>query len=505
MSRHNPHHANSSAVLSAAAAWRDRCFITDGSILSDRDLWFKSNVEEVNARFNGAPDSSKDRFLIKLERQFANATHEACQLVAEMLWVLNLFPSNLGSSSKITAINVAWGWSGEPAPKDHEMLAPSLLEGLGSAGVGFLAHRPRELRYLINATLAFKEKPIDDRRALLDDPWEFAQWLDDVPDEGYRQLKHILPFLLFPDSFERIASPGDVRLILSGLSEHDTRSIKQMGKVARDKALLELRRTLEQEVGDTIDFYDDRFKEQWAPSERLATGSGDSDVVSSAGSATPGSALNLILHGPPGTGKTFRTIDRALQILDPDFAGDHRDDREALKRRFDELENDNRIRFVTFHQSFSYEDFVEGLRAEARPDGTVHYYVADGVLKAFCGKRMLSPGTAFGGYKVLRSTNEILWLRKPNDSELPLPWAILEALADLVSRKVVTLEDIRRGKVFDKIPESRLEKYIVNGYSNVLPSLVEAILASTSPRRARASSLLTKLIGGISRKSLANL
>lgn len=74
-------------------------------------------------------------------------------------------------------------------------------------------------------------------------------------------------------------------------------------------------------------------------------------------------ALNQILFGPPGTGKTYATIDAALEILDPEFFEASRGDRSVLKERFDELVADGRAKFVTFHQSFSYEDFVEGVGA----------------------------------------------------------------------------------------------------------------------------------------------
>ncbi len=95
---------------------------------------------------------------------------------------------------------------------------------------------------------------------------------------------------------------------------------------------------------------------------------------------------NTILYGPPGTGKTFATIDEAIKILDPEFYATNENERESLKERFDDLVADKRIRFVTFHQSFSYEDFVEGLRAETdeAEGGQIRYVIGRGVFKEIC-------------------------------------------------------------------------------------------------------------------------
>jgi hypothetical protein len=113
--------------------------------------------------------------------------------------------------------------------------------------------------------------------------------------------------------------------------------------------------------------------------------------------------LNQILYGPPGTGKTYHTIDKALEILDPEFMAENQK-REARKRRFDEWVESGHIAFVTFHQSFSYEDFVEGLRARA-DNGQLSYAVEDGVFKRLC-ERAQSAGDDADGVSKLVPADE---------------------------------------------------------------------------------------------------
>lgn len=95
----------------------------------------------------------------------------------------------------------------------------------------------------------------------------------------------------------------------------------------------------------------------------------------------PGLELNQVLYGPPGTGKTYTAIDEALKILDPDFFAAHQapERRPARKERFDELVAQEAVTFVTFHQSFEYSDFIEGLRPRIK-NGQLTYEIHDGLF-----------------------------------------------------------------------------------------------------------------------------
>lgn len=103
-------------------------------------------------------------------------------------------------------------------------------------------------------------------------------------------------------------------------------------------------------------------------------------------------SLNTILYGPPGTGKTFTTTSLALEIC-----GINSEElkRFEAKQKFDELTQQGRIVFTTFHQSMSYEDFIEGIKpVEPEKEGDqVIYRVEDGIFKKLCVEAAFSIAT----------------------------------------------------------------------------------------------------------------
>ena len=113
---------------------------------------------------------------------------------------------------------------------------------------------------------------------------------------------------------------------------------------------------------------------------------------------------NVIFYGPPGTGKTYTTAKRAVEICKTESEEELTDYTEVMKR-YNELKEKNRIEFITFHQSYGYEEFIEGIKpvisneddesedesennkeskTNIKIENDVRYDVVDGIFKKFC-------------------------------------------------------------------------------------------------------------------------
>ena len=97
-------------------------------------------------------------------------------------------------------------------------------------------------------------------------------------------------------------------------------------------------------------------------------------------------SINTILYGPPGTGKTYNTINKALEIVGYDIANKERSE---LKIAFENYVKSGQIKFTTFHQSMSYEDFIEGIKPETKNDNVI-YNIKDGLFKMISNKAFAS-------------------------------------------------------------------------------------------------------------------
>ena len=107
--------------------------------------------------------------------------------------------------------------------------------------------------------------------------------------------------------------------------------------------------------------------------------------------------LNQILYGPPGTGKTYATKELAVSIINTDFIKNldknlsEVDRRKAISDEYKKLFELGQIVFTTFHQSMSYEDFIEGIKPvmKGEEEGEINYEIKDGIFKAIANKAFL--------------------------------------------------------------------------------------------------------------------
>jgi len=96
---------------------------------------------------------------------------------------------------------------------------------------------------------------------------------------------------------------------------------------------------------------------------------------------------NIILYGPPGTGKTYDTINYAMAIIEKsDLVSTRSENYEERKERLKKYKEEGQIVFVTFHQSYCYEDFIEGIKADTDEKGNIIYSIKPGVFKQLVDK-----------------------------------------------------------------------------------------------------------------------
>ena len=112
---------------------------------------------------------------------------------------------------------------------------------------------------------------------------------------------------------------------------------------------------------------------------------------------------NIIFYGPPGTGKTYNTYSKAVEIIE----GVAPSDFNGIKKKYGEYVSKGQIQFITFHQSYSYEEFIEGIRPHINWGEVedVRYEGHDGIFKQFC--RKIENSSVKSEYGI--SDNPVVW------------------------------------------------------------------------------------------------
>lgn len=100
---------------------------------------------------------------------------------------------------------------------------------------------------------------------------------------------------------------------------------------------------------------------------------------------------NTILYGPPGTGKTYNTVVYAVAIIENKKLQAVKDeDYSEVLARYNQYKSEELIEFTTFHQSYGYEEFIEGIKPimdnTDDEQNDIQYQIASGLFKSFCDK-----------------------------------------------------------------------------------------------------------------------
>ncbi len=165
--------------------------------------------------------------------------------------------------------------------------------------------------------------------------------------------------------------------------------------ISRDKVLSKTK----EDLYDDIKEYHDKYKDKYYELEKIVQGltvkedSKEKPEIKEkeeihdekSGKINSDFPLNQILFGPPGTGKTYNTVNMALDIVCPEGSQWEKEPRDKARKEYQIMLDAGQIVFVTFHQSMSYEDFIEGIKPKTK-DGKITYEVKNGIFKELCAK-----------------------------------------------------------------------------------------------------------------------
>ncbi|MHB8804376.1 MAG: McrB family protein [Coriobacteriia bacterium] len=242
-------------IYAVARMFREQALERDGSLLTPgRAVWTIPALEDLEQRFVLSPDGSSRSFDEKLERQLDGASDAAKQLMAELLLMHLLVVHGMSADTKRLRISCVLGWMRDPVGIPPDIDA-ALHFGLASPGTHFYTRRDNHLRFFIEWMLAWKRMEPSARAQTLSEPWAFREQICSVDDRSAWLQRNALLHLVFPETFERAVARNDKKALITAFANR-IGGPAAAAVMDEDKAILEIRKSLESTYGPGFDFYE---------------------------------------------------------------------------------------------------------------------------------------------------------------------------------------------------------------------------------------------------------
>ena len=255
-------------VYAAAQKWVNGALRSDDSLFTPgKPIWTRELLGVLHDQVLNRPEVGEGDFWGKLRLQLADSPPEAYQLMGEVLY-LHYLPLYIKPATKEASVDRVLGWSPKPVAIPAESCA-GFQKGFVALGAGKALIR-YQVGTLIETVAQWKALPADEAERLSQDPWACKTFLDDLifhsrllarKQNTGRGVHQLLLHSIFPDTFEPMLGKFKRQIVeAKAFARFLTEPTEDI-----DRAIQQIRRGIEAELGRDFSFHDCRIRRYWNP------------------------------------------------------------------------------------------------------------------------------------------------------------------------------------------------------------------------------------------------